>query len=162
MARCIGIDGHDQEQGRLMHSLGKGAEGGGPQDSRAASEGRFLPYGRQTIERDDIDAVVAALGGDFLTTGPTVDAFEKAFATATGANHAVACNSGTAALHLAVLALDLKAGDAAIVPSLTFLATANVVRMCGADVVFADVYPDTGLMTAETFLAALQRARAAG
>jgi UDP-4-amino-4,6-dideoxy-N-acetyl-beta-L-altrosamine transaminase len=162
MARCIGIDGHDQEQGRLMHSLRKGAEGGGPEESRAASEGRFLPYGRQTIERDDIDAVVAALGGDFLTTGPTVDAFEKAFAAATGANHAVACNSGTAALHLAVLALDLKAGDAAIVPSLTFLATANVVRMCGADVVFADVDPDTGLMTAETFLAALERARAAG
>lgn len=117
----------------------------------------FLPYGRQTIEADDIECVVAALGGDYLTTGPTVAAFEEAFAAATGAEHAVACNSGTAALHLAVLALDLSASDVAIVPTLTFLATANVVRMCGAEVVFADVDADTGLMTPALLREALTR-----
>jgi UDP-4-amino-4,6-dideoxy-N-acetyl-beta-L-altrosamine transaminase len=118
---------------------------------------KFLPYGRQTIEADDIAAVVAALGDDYLTTGPLVGAYEEAFANATAAPHAVSCNSGTAALHLATLALGLKPGDAAIVPSLTFLATANIVRMCGAEVVFADVDPDTGLLTAETLQCALDR-----
>jgi len=65
----------------------------------------LLPYGRQTIEDDDIAAVVAALQADFLTTGPTVEAFETAFAEKVGARHAVACANGTAALHLAMLAL---------------------------------------------------------
>ncbi len=121
-----------------------------------------LPYGRQTIEDDDVAAVAAALRDDFLTTGPKVEEFEQAFARATGAHHAVACNSGTAALHLAALAQDLGPEDAAVVPTMTFLATANVVRMTGAEVVFADVDPDTGLMTPETFRSALDRARAAG
>lgn len=123
---------------------------------------KFLPYGRHAIDEDDILAVSEALRGDFLTTGPRVEEFETGFAAATGARHAVACNSGTAALHLAVLALGVAPGEAAIVPSLTFLATANVVRMAGADVVFADVDPDTGLMTAETFVEALERAKSAG
>lgn len=123
---------------------------------------RLLPYGRQTIEDDDIAAVGAALRSDFLTTGPLVDEFEHRFAAATGAAHAVACNSGTAALHLAVLALDLGPDDAAIVPAMTFLATANVVRMTGAEVVFADVDPDTGLMTAETLEAAIASAQKSG
>lgn len=117
----------------------------------------FLPYGRQTIEDDDVAAVAAALRGDFLTTGPKVEEYEGAFARATGAAHAVACNSGTAALHLAALAAGLGPGDAAVVPAATFLATANVVRMTGAEVVFADVDPDTGLMTADTFAAACAR-----
>jgi dTDP-4-amino-4,6-dideoxygalactose transaminase len=110
----------------------------------------FLPYGRQTIEDDDIDAVREALRADFLTTGPLVERFETAFVEKTGGTHGVACNSGTAALHLAALAVDLKPGEAAVVPAITFLATANVVRMTGAEVVFADVDPDTGLLTAET------------
>ena len=125
-------------------------------------ERRYLSYGRQTIESDDVAAVVAALQADFLTTGPAVAEFERQFARATGAAHAVACNSGTAALHLAVLALDVAAGDTVIVPTLTFLATANVVRMTGAEVVFADVDPDTGLMTPDTFKAAIAHAAAAG
>lgn len=120
----------------------------------------FLPYGRQTIDDDDITAVAAALRSDFLTTGPLVAEYEQAFARATGARAAVASNSGTAALHLAALALDLGPGDVAIVPSVTFLATANVVRMTGADVVFADVDPDTGLLTPATLAEALRRARA--
>jgi UDP-4-amino-4,6-dideoxy-N-acetyl-beta-L-altrosamine transaminase len=115
---------------------------------------RILPYGRQTIDDDDVAAVVEALRADMLTTGPLVDAFETAFAAATGARHAVACNSGTAALHLAALALGLKDGDVAVVPAVTFLATANVVRMTGAEVVIADVDPWTGLLTPETLEAA--------
>lgn len=122
----------------------------------------FLPYGCQTVDEDDILAVSDALRGKLLTTGPTVDIYESKFAAATGARHAVACNSGTAALHLAVLALDLAPGDAVVVPSITFVATANVCRMAGAEVVFADVDPDSGLMTSETLTEAFERARQAG
>jgi UDP-4-amino-4,6-dideoxy-N-acetyl-beta-L-altrosamine transaminase len=122
----------------------------------------FLPYGRQTIDDADIAAVATALRGDFLTTGPTVARFEAAFAAATGAAHAVASNSGTAALHLATMAIGLGPGDAAIVPTLTFLATANAVRMTGAEVVFADVDAETGLLTAATLEAAIARAQALG
>jgi UDP-4-amino-4,6-dideoxy-N-acetyl-beta-L-altrosamine transaminase len=121
---------------------------------------QFLPYGRQTVEDDDVGAVAAALRGDFLTTGPRVEEYERAFARATGAVHAVACNSGTAALHLAILAENLGPDDTAIVPTMTFLATANAVRMTGADVEFADVDPDSGLMTPNTFEAAKKRASA--
>src|SRR5580698_568273 len=105
----------------------------------------FLPYGRQTIEDDDVAAAVEALRADYLTTGPRVDAFEQAFAETVGARHAVACSSGTAALHLAMLALELKAGDVVIAPAITFAATANCARYQGAEVIFADVDADTGL-----------------
>ena len=74
----------------------------------------MLPYGRQTIEDDDIAAVVAALRDDFLTTGPRVEAFERAFAEKVGARHAVACAIGTAALHLAMLALEVQPGETII------------------------------------------------
>src|ERR1700754_690512 len=119
--------------------------------------GAVLPYGRQTIEDDDIAAVAQALRGDFLTTGPTVDAFEAAFAETVGARHAVACANGTAALHLAMLALKVGAGEAVIAPSITFLATANCARYVGAEVVFADVDPESGLMTPQTLADALTR-----
>ena len=119
----------------------------------------FLPYGRQTIEDDDIAAVAAALRGDFLTTGPTVEAFETAFREVVGAGHAVACSNGTAALHMTMLAAGIGLGDVCIVPSITFLATANCAAYVGADVVFADVNPDSGLMTPQTLTAALDRAR---
>ncbi len=117
----------------------------------------ILPYGRQTIEDDDIAAVAEALRADFLTTGPTVEAFERAFAETVGARHAVACANGTAALHLAMLALKVQPGEVVIAPSITFLATANCARYVGADVVFADVDPDTGLMTPATLADALER-----
>ncbi|HEX7884840.1 MAG TPA: UDP-4-amino-4,6-dideoxy-N-acetyl-beta-L-altrosamine transaminase, partial [Phenylobacterium sp.] len=116
-----------------------------------------LPYGRQTIEDDDIAAVAEALRGDFLTTGPAVEAFERAFSEVVGARHAVACANGTAALHLAMLALEVKPGEAVIAPSITFLATANCARYVGADVVFADVDPESGLMTPATLAAAIGR-----
>ena len=117
----------------------------------------FLPYGRQTIEDDDVAAVVEALRADYLTTGPRVEAFEAAFAETVGAGYAVACSSGTAALHLAMLGLDLKPDESVIVPAITFAATANCARYQGAEVVFADVDPETGLMTLDTL-----RARLAG
>jgi UDP-4-amino-4,6-dideoxy-N-acetyl-beta-L-altrosamine transaminase len=117
-----------------------------------------LPYGRQTIEDDDIAAVAEALRADFLTTGPRVEAFETAFAAKVGAPHAVACSNGTAALHLAMLALDVQPGEVCVVPSITFLATANCARFVGAEVVFADVDPLTGLMTPTTLAQALERA----
>jgi UDP-4-amino-4,6-dideoxy-N-acetyl-beta-L-altrosamine transaminase len=119
---------------------------------------KFLPYGRHSVDDGDIEAVVEVLRGDWLTTGPTVGAFEAALADVTGAKHAVVCSSGTAALHMAMLARGIGQGDAVIVPSVTFLATANAARYVGAEVVFADVDPDTGLMTAEACFDALQRA----
>ena len=118
----------------------------------------FIPYGRQRIEDDDIVAVADVLRSDFLTTGPVVEAFEQKLLEITGAEHAVSCSSGTSALHLAAMALDLKPGDHAVVSAMTFLATANAARYVGAEVTFADVDPDTGLMTPETLADALERA----
>jgi UDP-4-amino-4,6-dideoxy-N-acetyl-beta-L-altrosamine transaminase len=119
----------------------------------------MIPYGRQNIDEDDIAAVADVLRSDFLTTGPKIAEFEKALCDYTGGKFAVACSNGTTALHLAALAADLQEGDVAIVPSLTFLATANAVRYCGADVIFADVNPDTGLMGASHFEEALARVK---
>lgn len=118
----------------------------------------FLPYGRQDIDETDIAAVAEALRSDFLTTGPRVEAFETAFADAVGAPFAVACSNGTAALHLAMLALGVGPGDRVAAPSVTFLATANCARFVGAEVIFTDVDPETGLMTPDTLREALDRA----
>lgn len=117
----------------------------------------FLPYGRQCIGDDDIAAVATVLRGDYLTTGPAVQEFETALAARTGAAHAVSCANGTAALHMAALALDIGPGDGVVVPTLTFLATANAVRLAGGEVVFADVDPATGLMNAGHLEDALAR-----
>ena len=117
----------------------------------------FLPYGRHLIDDDDIAAVVDALKSDFLTTGPRVAAFEKALAAATRARHAIACTNGTAALHLVARAMNLGPGTVSIVPAVTFLATANAVRLNGGDVVFADVDPDSGLMRPRDLEEALSR-----
>ncbi len=122
------------------------------------SEMVFLPYGRQQIEDDDIAAVVDVLRSEFLTTGPALAAFEAALCRATAARHAVACTNGTAALHMAALAFGLGPGDIAVVPSVTFLSTANAVRLTGAEVVFADCDPDSGLMEAQHFAEAQARA----
>lgn len=118
----------------------------------------FLPYGRQVIEADDIAAVAEALQADLLTTGPRVGEFERAFAKQVGAAHAIACSNGTAALHLAMMALGLKPGEVCIVPAITFLATANCVRFQGGEVIFADVDPATGLMTPQSLAQAIAKA----
>jgi UDP-4-amino-4,6-dideoxy-N-acetyl-beta-L-altrosamine transaminase len=122
----------------------------------------FLPYGRQSIDASDHAAVGAVLDSGWLTGGPAVDKFERDLAERLGAARVISCNSGTAALHLACLALDLGPGDAAIVPTITFLATANAVRMTGAEAVFADVDPESGLITPAGLEEAIGRARAAG
>lgn len=118
----------------------------------------FLPYARQSIDDEDIAAVSDALRDEYLTTGPRVAQFEAALQSVTGAQYTVACSNGTAALHLAAMALNLGPGDAVIVPSITFLATANAARYQGAEVIFADVDPDTGLMRADDVERALKRA----
>jgi dTDP-4-amino-4,6-dideoxygalactose transaminase len=117
-----------------------------------------LPYGRHLIEPDDVAAVVEVLTGGHLAQGPRVASFETALAHRVGAAHAVACASGTSALHLALAALDVGPGDLCIVPAITFLSTATAVRFCGAEVVFADVDPISGLMTPQTLLDAAARA----
>jgi len=122
----------------------------------------ILPYGKQSIDEDDIAAVTAALRGDFLTTGPAVPTFEENFARACDVAHAVACSSGTAALHIAALAAGVAPGTTTIVPSITFLATANVAILSGAEVVFADVDPENGLMRPSDFEEALSRAEQSG
>ena len=106
----------------------------------------FLPYGKQEIGDADIAAVVEALTSGWLTTGPRVSQFEKAFAEHCGAKEAVAVNSGTAALHCALRAIGLHTGDEVIVPALTFAASANAAIYEGGTPAFADVEPDTLLM----------------
>lgn len=105
-----------------------------------------IPYSRQHITEEDIEAVVAVLNSDYLTTGPTVKAFETAFADYVGAKYAVAVSNGTAALHLAAIAMNVKPGTKVITTPLTFVATANCVRYCGGEVTFADIDPNTGLL----------------
>jgi hypothetical protein len=106
----------------------------------------IIPYGKQYISQADIDSVVAVLQSDFLTQGPVVKAFEDAFAQYVGAKYAVAVANGTAALHLNALALGVKPGDKVITSPITFAASANCIRYCGGEVVFADINPETYLL----------------
>ena len=104
-----------------------------------------IPYGRQTIEAEDVNAAAKALTSSFLTTGPEVGSFERDIAAAFGSKYAIACNSGTAALHLACMVLGITEGDEVITSPLTFAASANCARYCGASVEFCDVN-DMGLL----------------
>ena len=94
------------------------------------------PYTKHKIIKSDIDLVNKSLGADFLTGGEYVNKFENALAKYVSAKFCSVVNSGTSALHLALLSLDIKVGDEVIVPSISFVATANAVRMCGAKVIF--------------------------
>jgi UDP-4-amino-4,6-dideoxy-N-acetyl-beta-L-altrosamine transaminase len=107
---------------------------------------RVIPYGRQNITQDDINAVIETLQSDFLTQGPKILEFEKAFAEYIGCKFAVAVANGTAALHLCTLALDVKKGQKVITTPITFAASANCVRYCDGEVVFADIDPETYLI----------------
>ena len=122
----------------------------------------FLPYGRQSIDQDDIDAVIASLKSDFLTTGPKVEEFENLLCIKTRVEHAVVCNSGTAALHMAAIASELGPEDCIVIPTITFLASANAMRFTGAEVFFADCDPTTGLMRPKDVSAAIDRIKSAG
>lgn len=109
-----------------------------------------IPYGRQHITEADIAAVTQVLTGDYLTQGPAIAQFEQAFAEYVGAKYAVAVSNGTAALHLSCLALEFAPGDKAITTPITFAASANCVRYCGGEVLFADIDPATYLLDITT------------
>ncbi len=115
-----------------------------------------IPYGRQHITEEDIQAVVEALKSDYLTQGPRIKAFEEAFAEYVGAKYAVAVANGTAALHLNALALGVKPGHKVITTPITFAASANCVRYCGGEVVFADIDPVTYLLDLNAVRALLE------
>ena len=110
---------------------------------------KAIPYGRQNIDQKDIDAVINTLQGEFLTQGPKVKEFEEAFAKYVGSKYAVAVNNATSGLHLAVLALGLKEGERVITTPITFAASANCIRYVNGEVWFADIDPDTYLLSYE-------------
>ncbi|MBC9933797.1 UDP-4-amino-4,6-dideoxy-N-acetyl-beta-L-altrosamine transaminase [Chitinophaga qingshengii] len=116
-----------------------------------------IPYGKQEITASDIQAVTSVLTSDYLTQGPNIKAFEDAFAAYIGARYAVAVSNGTAALHLAAMAVDVKPGDKVITTPITFAASANCVRYCGGEVVFADIDPNTYLLDINKVRALLEQ-----
>ncbi|HYF67648.1 MAG TPA: UDP-4-amino-4,6-dideoxy-N-acetyl-beta-L-altrosamine transaminase [Ohtaekwangia sp.] len=105
-----------------------------------------IPYGKQHITEEDIQAVISTLKSEYLTQGPMIKTFEDAFARYTGSRYAVAVSNGTAALHLCALALGVEKGQKIITTPITFAASANCIRYCGGDVVFADIDSDTYLL----------------
>lgn len=105
-----------------------------------------IPYGRQYITDEDIAAVVEALKSDLLTQGPKIEEFENKFAAYTGAKYNVLVSNGTAGLHLAAMALGIQPGDKVITTPITFVASANGFRYCGAEIVFCDINPDNYLL----------------
>lgn len=122
----------------------------------------LIPYGRQTISQQDVDAVVEALGAEFLTQGPLVKKFEAAVVQYCGAAFGIAMNSATSALHLACLALDLGPGDVLWTSPNTFVASANCARYCGADVDFVDIDPHSYNMSVAALAAKLEQAESKG
>ncbi|MFN3883355.1 MAG: UDP-4-amino-4,6-dideoxy-N-acetyl-beta-L-altrosamine transaminase [Rhodocyclaceae bacterium] len=122
----------------------------------------MIPYGRQDISEADVAAVAAVLRSDWLTQGPTVARFEQAVASRCGAAHAVAVNSATSALHLACLALGLGPGDRLWTSPITFVASANCARYCGAEVDFVDIDPATGNLSVARLAEKLERAATSG
>ena len=104
---------------------------------------KYLPYGRQSIDKADIEAVAAVLRSDFITQGPRINDFEDALCKYGGAKYAVAVSSGTAALHIACLAAGIKAGSEAITSPITFAASANCILYCAGKPIFADIQADT-------------------
>jgi perosamine synthetase len=115
----------------------------------------LLPYSRQTIDENDLEAVLEVMRSDWLTTGPAIERFERAFSGEVGTQHSVAVSSGTAALHTAMFCLDIKPGDEVIVPAMTFAATANCIVYQGGTPIFCDVDPETLLIDPEQVAARL-------
>lgn len=122
----------------------------------------MIPYGRQSIDDDDVAAVVEVLRSDFLTQGPAVERFEAALRAACGAAHAVAMNSATSALHIAYLALGLEPGKRLWTSPNTYVATANAALLCGAAIDFVDIDPRTYNLSPEALAAQLERAEREG
>jgi UDP-4-amino-4,6-dideoxy-N-acetyl-beta-L-altrosamine transaminase len=111
---------------------------------------KAIPYGKQNIDQNDIDAVVKVLKADFLTQGPKVNEFEDKFAAYVGAKYAVAVNNATSGLHLSVLSLGLEKGDRVITTPITFAASANCIRYAGGEAWFADIDKDTYLLSLDS------------
>lgn len=122
----------------------------------------MIPYGRQNISEEDINAVIEVLRSDFITQGPVVPEFEKSVADYCGANHAVAVNSATSALHIACLALGVGPGDLVWTSPITFVASANCARYCGADVDFVDIDPRTYNLSVASLAEKLEQAKRDG
>lgn len=122
----------------------------------------MIPYGRQDITQADIDAVLAVLRSDFLTQGPAVPAFERAVANYCGAQHAVAVNSATSALHIACLALGVGKGDVVWTSPITFVASANCALYCGASIDFVDIDPRTYNLSVDSLAEKLVQAEKTG
>ncbi|ANQ50240.1 UDP-4-amino-4,6-dideoxy-N-acetyl-beta-L-altrosamine transaminase [Flammeovirga sp. MY04] len=118
---------------------------------------KAIPYGRQDINEDDINAVVKALNSDFLTQGPEILEFEKQFSKYVGSKYAVAVANGTAALHLSILALGVEPGDKIITTPNTFAASANCIKYAGGEVVFSDIDPSTFLLDLNKVRALLKK-----
>ena len=116
-----------------------------------------IPYGKQFISEADTQAVIEALHSDFLTQGPRIAEFEKNFAAYIGCKYAIAVSNGTAALHLPFLAIGLKEGDRIITTPITFAASANSARYCGAEVYFADIDPATYVISVSSVKALLEK-----
>lgn len=122
----------------------------------------MIPYGKQDISQQDIDAVVNVLKSDFLTQGPMVPAFEESITKYTGADYALAVNSATSALHVACLALEVGAGDVVWTSPITFVASANCALYCGAEIDFVDIDPSTFNMCPKLLETKLQKAKSEG
>lgn len=122
----------------------------------------MIPYSRQQINEADIEAVVSVLRSDFLTQGPAVPAFEQALCDYTSSPHAIAVNSGTSALHLACMALGVQPGQRVWTSPITFVASANCARYCGADVSFVDVDPQSGNLSVQALEQRLEAAERNG
>lgn len=120
----------------------------------------MIPYGKQEITQQDIDAVLSVLNSNFLTQGPQVPLFEEAIKTATNAEYALAVNSATSALHIACLALGVTKGDIVWTTPITFVASANCALYCGADIDFVDIDPRTYNLSADKLAQKLQYAKA--
>ena len=128
----------------------------------SSSSKDFLPYGCQNITKSDLVAVQEVLCSPFLTQGPAVPAFEQAVASKVGANHGIAVNSATSALHIACLALGLGPGDRLWTSPISFVASANCGRYCGADIDFVDIDPATGLISIEALAQKLKQSQREG
>jgi len=113
---------------------------------------KIIPYGKQSISKSDINNVVKVLKGDYLTTGPLVEKFEKKFRNKVNSKYAVSCSSGTAAIHLVLLSIKLKKGDNVIIPAINFISAANLVSTTGANIFLADVDKNTGQMSPSNLL----------
>ena len=122
----------------------------------------FIPYGRQDLNQDDINAVIEVLRSDFLTQGPKIPEFERIVAEYTGAAQGVAVNSATSALHIACMALDVGPGDLVWTSPNTFVASANCARYCGADVDFVDINPKTWNLCPQKLAEKLEAAEKGG